>query len=136
MKKYLFLDIDGVLNEPGTTGFERNRCRLINYIISQTGCYIVITSDRRLTNGGFRQIEKIAEQFAWGEIFYTKPISKFLLSDLKRLKEIELFLEFNKCENYVIVDDMKLALNSNYVKIDPAFSLTEEDVNKVIELLK
>ncbi len=134
--KFLFLDIDGVLNEPGTTGFERNRCRLINYIISQTGCYIVITSDRRLTNDGFRQIEKIAEQFAWGKIFYTKSISKFLLSDLKRLKEIELFLEFNKCENYVIVDDMKLALNSNYVKIDPAFSLTKEDVNKVIELLK
>lgn len=134
--KFLFLDIDGVLNEPGTTGFERNRCRLINYIISQTGCYIVITSDRRLTNDGVRQIEKIAEQFAWGKIFYTKSISKFLLSDLKRLKEIELFLEFNKCENYVIVDDMKLALNSNYVKIDPAFSLTKEDVNKVIELLK
>lgn len=134
--KFLFLDIDGVLNEPGTTGFERNRCRLINYIISQTGCYVVITSDRRLTNDGFKQIEKIAEQFAWGELFYTKSISKFILSDLKRLKEIELFLEFNKCENYVVVDDMKLALNSNYVKIDPAFSLTKEDVNKVIELLK
>ena len=133
--KFLFLDIDGVLNEPGTTGFERNRCRLINYIISQTGCYIVITSDRRLTNDGFRQIEKIAEQFAWGKIFYTKSISKFLLSDLKRLKEIELFLEFNKCENYVIVDDMKLALNSNYVKIDPEFSLTKEDADKIIKML-
>jgi len=88
-----------------------------------------------LTNDGFRQIEKIAEQFAWGKIFYTKSISKFLLSDLKRLKEIELFLEFNKCENYVVVDDMLLALKSNYVKINPEFSLTKEDADKIIKML-
>jgi len=136
MKKYLFLDIDGVLNEPGTTGFERNRCNLINYIRLQTGCDIVITSDRRLTKDGIRQIEKIAAQFEWGEIEYTKPVSKFLLSDFKRLVEIGLFLDFNECDNYVVVDDMKLSLKSNYVKINPDFSLTKEDANKVIELLK
>lgn len=135
MKKYLFLDIDGVLNEPGTTGFERERCKLINYIRLQTGCNIVITSDRRLTKDGIKQIEKIAEQFEWGDLEYTKPIGRFALSDFKRQKEIELFLWFNEFDNYVVVDDMLLALKSNYVKINPEFSLTKEDADKIIKML-
>lgn len=50
--KILFLDVDGVLNDHGPMmnmycGIDKEKVNLLNRVLDETGCYIVISSARR-----------------------------------------------------------------------------------------
>lgn len=111
-EKVLFLDFDGVLNTYATRsmfGFERldpDKVELVNRIVEETGCAVVVSSawrtdgkdfvQRCLTNVGFK-----------GEVYGVTP---YLRGHEPRRNEITKWMkENNFYGDFAIVDDMQEA---------------------------
>lgn len=112
MNKYLFMDIDGVLNHeewfrtPGVKEKEMPYCwydpkcvSLINEIVEKSGCKIIVTSDHRLDirlHQFFKQVD-LPTDFDCTPVFW----------DESRGREIEYWLEKHAKEPYIyaILDD-------------------------------
>lgn len=152
-KKYkvLFLDIDGVLNDeemyeldPSKYNpaypIDRRKPHLINYIVNQTGCKIVITSSWRID--GKDKLNKEFAPYGLPEIFDTTPYlwGKEPDEHLSRGNEIQTWLDNHKEEvlNYAILDDESDFLETqlkHHVQTDTYTGLTSEDSDRIIEIL-
>jgi hypothetical protein len=156
--KIIFLDIDGVLNhdqwyiskeyqtlyqnEDNELDIDPKCAERINKICEQTGAKIVISSDwriswygtlMRLQRGGINTeyiIDKTPE-LLWIDI------PGF---DKSRGSEIETWVNFNMDinQNYVIIDDrtdFKPSQQEHFIHINPHCGITDEDMNKAINIL-
>jgi hypothetical protein len=158
MVKYLFLDIDGVLNSDeyyielyrytkgktsesyrfypeGTAsdGYQKNIDRaaveLVNRICKETGAKIVLSSSWRIDNACTSELAKLGIEVS----DYTPYIPS-----RHRGTEIKKFLDTHRCSSYCILDDDTDMLDSqlsNFVPVDFHFGLTKCDADSAIEIL-
>jgi hypothetical protein len=156
--KVIFLDIDGVLNydkwyvskeyqvlqesENVELDIDPKCAERINNICNETGAKIVISSEwrlswygttMRLVRGGINPeyiLDKTPER-----IWVTIPGF-----DHSRGAEINDWLDFHpECKKYVIIDDRTDFKNNQqpyFVHVNPHIGLTDELMNKAINILK
>lgn len=150
--KILFLDIDGVLNSRQFLSQRKDShdsqldpipIILLNMIIRDTGCKIVISSSWRHYHS-LQQIDAmLAEQ---GMIFHDVIIGKtedLFLENKSRVDEIQDWLHKNPTvKSFAIVDDDALdlygsldAFGDRFVKTDFATGLTIDHARKIISIL-
>jgi hypothetical protein len=138
----LFLDIDGVIDN--ITGsqhdLDKDKVNLLIYIIQQTNCDIVITSDWRY--GGIdisSQLQKSLVK-AGGQIVYNHIIGSTITSCDCRSIQIHQWLFDNMYEGtYAILDDNEMFdddLNYYLVKTEKKEGLTKAHTNNIIKILK
>ncbi len=152
--KYLFLDIDGVLNSHkydkerdimNTSNIDSTRLDLVKEIVDKTGAKIVLTSTWRkhwekseafCDNVG----KELNETFrSHGLEIYDKTPS---INFLERGLEVQAYLSnhLEDLEAFCVVDDMMYAwdnLSPFFVKTNPriGYGLEKRHVEKIIELL-
>lgn len=154
MTKVIFLDIDGVLSlEPQFDKEEMTTCGvhsypmdphcvgILNEIVSVTGAVLVVSSDWRL----FYDIHTLRCLFrlngvSEGPYAVTEDLEINDSFSKKRAKEIRKWMEKNRPDKWVIVDDMNLFAwfrDSEYVRCtDPLKGIAQNGVKeKIIELL-
>ena len=139
--KYIFLDIDGVLNAPGDKNLiegiiDNNKYELLKELINKTKSKVVIISSRRIYKDDRDLLLRVLD-----DIYYDLSFISYSLNYKYRKDEINLFLQDKKCEAYVILDD----IDSNYtndniminhfIHINGMKGLTKEDYYKAIEIL-
>lgn len=112
MKKYLFLDIDGVIGSHSDyynmhcgerkdfpyMAFDPKCVDRVNEILEKTGAGLVISSSWRY----YPDLKEIFRKVGLPVDFLVTP--KNLVNDM-RGNEIKVFLEQHPCDRYVIVDD-------------------------------
>ena len=157
MNKFIFLDIDGVLNDDetyttapyGGTGIDDHHLYQLRQLVDNTGAKIVLSSDWRFNSPRMR------DQFTnWPTVredwdYMNKCFRKFDLEifDIthdrcfKRGNEIKMWLwRQNPPFAYVILDDLPLDEFTEHmphlVHTNPAVGLTWEDVWEAQEKLK
>lgn len=147
--KFLFVDFDGVLNsdyylrtcnECGLI-IDPSRMELLKQIIDKTGAKIVLSTswrehwDKDTANCNQTGIE-INEIFGEYGLEIFDKTSKL---NLKREDEIKAWLNENKVENFIVLDDAFLSsnfLDGHFIKTSNYFNgLDETDVEKAIEIL-
>ena len=155
--KVLFLDIDGVLNhenhykwlmetdEPTPlqrvypySEFNPESCKILNRIIKETGCKIVLSSSWRLD--GINRMNILFKHFGLPRIYDITPSLCERFGSLCRGKEIDKWLsEHPEVNKYVIVDDdsdMEEHQLPYFVKTDAYTNgLNEEIAEKIIKML-
>lgn len=144
--KYLFLDIDGVLNDHsqysnGYSGIQQDKVLLLNKILdSFEDLYIIISSAWRymmigdsMNLMGFDYILKINGINTRGKLLgHTRPDKDI---NEPRINQILDYLDGQLVESFVILDDLELS-HPNQVKTDSMIGLTESDVEKAIQILR
>jgi cellulose biosynthesis protein BcsQ len=145
--RILFLDVDGVLNYSGCVNEFDNICLTNLYkIVKSTDCKIIISSTYKLSIESFNRL--------WNELEkYNILSSLYLLNNYKITSDLldnnfgrsdEILDTIQKIINdkkyniisWVAIDDSNLEkLNHQFVKINPKFGLTSEDVKNIIKLM-
>lgn len=150
MSNYIAFDVDGVLNsetwykthKPGNLEGQDNdldpKCiKRLNRICSETGAYLVMSSDwrydfncscKRLYNAGLT-----------GLIIGRTEMSIFSPKELSRGKEIQNWVDQNltKDDQWCIIDDRTdMIPGQPFFGIDHETGLTDEDTDKVINYFK
>ena len=137
--KLLFLDIDGVMTaDEGTINNEKlysfsSSCvEVLNEILSSNNVKIILTSS-------WRTVFDVEKQC---RIFKENGVKQLPMGQTKDLGykhrnlEIKNYLENRKVESFVILDDMYLeGFDDNFVLIDLRKGLSEENVEKINEIL-
>ncbi len=155
--KFLFLDVDGVLNNihtedtapSGCLGVSRRLIRNLADIIEKTGAIIILTSDWKIgwesfdfccSNDAKYLNKKLSkEKIRITGKTYDEHIYDRFFED--RGKGIKRFLSQQiNVESYVVIDDHVFLdfdedIKSRLVKTDASVGLTEEDVERAIEIL-
>ena len=148
MAGFIFLDVDGVLNNIFTNTRTRSGyifvedflIKHLKHIIEVTDAKVVLSSTWRWgywASGSDRQdylelIDKLASFNI--KIFDITPA----FSDNDREQEIIWWLEHkSNGDNFVILDDVDyfVDLHDHFVKTDPELGLTAKEVEKAIEIL-
>ena len=145
---YIFLDIDGVLNNrrtnsrtpEGYVGISDHLTKRLRRIIQTTGAEVVLTSTWKTAAEGADLLYMNRKLRRFGAM----PVSRTFEpdSDLSRRGAgIKEFLKENPCDGYVILDDFNFdfaeeKLMEHLVLTDPADGLTEEDADRAIRILK
>ena len=155
--KYIFLDVDGVLNNENTkesnpsgyAGVSMKLVRNLARIVKATDAKIILTSDWK---HGWSEIRFCCDEDV---IYLLDKLKKFDLEIHDRTYDEKLedyfftdrgagirhFLEScNGVEGYVIIDDHEFAdfdaeQKAHFVHTDSNKGLTEDDVKKAIEIL-
>ena len=156
LNKYIFLDIDGVLNSKqyyleksqhkrwkefkdkldrhiawGVCNIDPKAVKLLNKLVAETKAKIVVSSSWR-------------GDYALQTIFALVGITEPIYGETPRLKsrfrgeEIQQWLDKHKCDKYVILDDDRDFFDSQlpyFVHTDWKVGLTESDMNKAISIL-
>ena len=151
-RKIIFLDVNGVLDsfentekmraESSDHYFDEKCLQNLAVLVSATDAYLVITSEWRhnkeLRN---RLLEKLAmynlDTRVVGDTPQVEGVRTFS-SYIDRGLEIQDYLYQNPCDSFVILDDIIWNLNrfkDNLVLTHPRYGLTEEDVEKAINIL-
>lgn len=146
--KIIFLDVDGVLNNPGTyskikaeandfTIIETSLIKLLNKITGQTAAKIVLSSSWKHK---FRNDDELKMFLNRGcgvsaEIIGKTPNAKNRGEEIS--KWIELFGSEYKIESFIILDDENNMgeLQNHLVHINGAVGLTDKDVKTAIRRL-
>jgi hypothetical protein len=111
--KALFLDIDGVLNRCGKSGqgLEEDKISLLQMILRETGCEIVLSSTWRIASHNRNRIQKLCEQQFGQDLYGCTPVhqrqsdSGLWTADI-RGREIMAWLEMHpEVTHCVILDD-------------------------------
>ena len=138
--KIIFLDIDGVLNhdqwyvskeyqtlyqnEDNELDIDPKCAERINKICEQTGAKIVISSDWRISwYGTIVRLQR-------GGIN-----TEYIIGKTPELLWLDFHLDIN---NYVIIDDrtdFKPNQQEHFIHINPHCGITDEDMNKAINIL-
>lgn len=148
----LFLDIDGVIrgfNEEELDflykdvmcrKFTKKSVKALNYIIRETNCDIVITSDWR----NDYTLEQLQIIFEYNKIIklpidvttFTKTNAMYLERD--RVNEIKKWLSENPTDNYCVVDDMELKIENFVCCNEPyVLGIKEKGIKEnIIKILK
>jgi hypothetical protein len=139
--KYIFLDIDGVLNAPGDKNLiegiiDYSKLELLKELISKTNSKVIIISSRRI----YKEDRDLLLR-ALDDVYNDLSFISFKMNYKYRKDEINYFLSNNPYEAYVILDD----IDSNYTKdniminhfihINGINGLTIDDYNKAFEIL-
>lgn len=131
--KILFLDVDGVLNTTKSTTFlslSKPKLRLLEKIVKETGCYIVLSSTWRKDNEAYM---KLVRTLLYRNII-IHDITPTLWKD--RGYEIEAWLNDNPhVEKYAILDDDSDMLDTqlrHFFQTDPEYGLTDTIAYRVI----
>lgn len=139
--KYIFLDIDGVLNAPGDKNLiegvvEEYKYNLLKKLINKTNSKVVIISSRRIYKEDRDLLLK-----ALDDIYYDLLFISLKMNYKYRRDEINAFLNNNPCEAYVILDD----IDSNYTKdsiminyyipINGMLGFTDKDYEMALKIL-
>lgn len=154
--KVIFLDIDGVLNVIGQGHdeygqiFHKHLMDNLKRIIDETGAKIVISSSWRLS-GLLAMQEMWKKRELAGEVIDVTPNLTYgagLKSSTPRGKEIQTWIDNNKIESYVILDDDTDMLPSQadyFVQcsgniddedcVDIGYGLTKNCTDKAIQIL-
>ena len=141
--KYIFLDIDGVLNTQDSWiklyQINKELVKNLALIVEKTNAKIILTSSWRKgwdENNPTPQIKKLKEIFSE----YNIKISGVTpdLKNRKRDDEIERYLYFNPCDNFVIIDDDKNEFNdlTKVYLVNAKVGLTLKDAKQIIKILK
>ena len=139
--KYIFLDIDGVLNAPGDKNLiegiiEPNKYNLLKSLISKTKSKVVIISSRRLYKEDRDLLLKALDDIYADLMFISNKLTSKYRKD-----EINDFLSNNPCLNYVILDDVDCNYSEDslmvkhYVPVDRILGFTVEDYMKALKIL-
>lgn len=156
--KIVFLDVDGVLNRLGdmpnnrTTerskhgfiGMEKRLCAIVNRIITETGCKIVLSSSWRDGGGeGTREVEEALGIKFFGETptgfmgFRGAQIQKFILdhSGSERYGWRDKISPI-RIEKYAIIDDESdMYAFQPLFKTDYRTGITDELADEIIKYL-
>lgn len=143
--KYLFLDVDGVLNydnckaraPSGCRGISDKKVKLLKQIIDATGAKIILSSDWRLDDGNDYQylVKKLERESLH---IYDKTID---INWSKRGLEIEGWIDTHDVDGYVILDDTNFPdfsrgkLRDHLVITDYQCGLSKSDVVIAIRIL-
>ena len=152
MQKIIFLDFDGVLNTQSwyQNTFDPNAVACLSILIEKTGADIVVSSSWKSL--GYDWIKEMwKERDLPGNVIGITPntisdemLLKISLEDMEEgaLKgyEIEEWLSKNgkQLKSYVIIDDNDTFLPKQrpyLVKTNPFYGLSENDVEKAINIL-
>lgn len=150
--KFIFLDVDGVLNCRTTTdifkdsdgrrwdGIDIDKMELLKEILDETGANIIVSSTWRLHPEFLEYLEKKLGIYNRRIKGYTPTAYRRLGSYSERWDEIKKWFEENeKPENYIILDDidykMKEYFGDHYFQTNVDIGLTREIADKCIEYL-
>lgn len=143
MKRLLFLDVDGVLNNiPSNLELSPDSLNLLSNVIAKTNCNIVLSSTWRLYSETRSELESA---FLDHKIPKWTSVTPYINSQPRSEEIISWLLEnSNEPTNVVILDDDKDAeikndldfIKCNFIYIDPNFGFTINDAKKVIELFE
>jgi len=155
----IFLDLDGVLitnwsdQQPIEKRFKQfgkpfnpEGVEVIKHIIDNFDAVIVLTSDWRYI---FNQ-NQLIEYFAYNNVFakltpmpydyridFRDKTQYPNYKELRRSKEIQVYVEEYKPNNFVIIDDMDLVCYQNkFVKTNTVTGLNKSDLPKILSILQ
>jgi len=144
----LYLDIDGVLNthecfRNGYCGIHRDKIELVNWIVDNAKCNVVIISAWRylvlagsMTLKGFSNLLFTHGADDWAELIRVLPFDIGNGSDRGQLVAND--IANNHVTNYIILDDLDLAYTSrglNCVIVDGRIGLTPSLAQTVLSCL-
>ncbi len=154
--KFLFLDVDGVLNTPksisrcgGNIGVDDDKLKLLKKIVDGTNAKIVLVSTWKegwTNNKYYKPLQDIYASYlderlaAFGLTILDKTPNKAEGMFLSRGEGILEYLRTSKCDGYVIIDDFQFdydgcGLTDNLVSTLTERGLTSEAAQKAIEIL-
>ena len=146
----LVVDFDGVLNhnrwfaskaalselDRERVGFDPEAIARLNRIVERSGAGVVISSKWRATRS-ILQLQALLERNGFtGEVIGKTP-SQLGLGD--RGEEIAAWVRLARFQGpYAVLDDIDQvgAVQSHFVKVDPAVGLQDEQVEAALRLLK
>lgn len=137
--KVLFLDVDGCLNRIGThpKGLDSDKVEQLRWIVSATGCAIVLSSTWRKTQHQRERVRLMLEEI--GATFAgSTPVLDRMVNGLwqaqPREVEIKAWIDENGgVSRFVILDDEALpALAPFHVRTDGAEGLTAAKAREVV----
>lgn len=141
LSKYIFLDVDGVLNNKDWQPIDPKNVENLKYIIDNTGAKIVLSSS-------WRKIENRKDSFSWKCLNkYFQDYNLSIYSETPQIYEpdrgfeILKWLEDKKDYKFCVIDDTfedsfrKYELTKFFVKTDWNTGLTKEDAEKAIKIL-
>lgn len=142
MEKVLFLDVDGVLNHPytksrsphGTLGVDPSRAKILDRIVSETGCYIVLCSTWRKYPDLVAYLFGTLDPATRSMIISKTPI----IPNGVRGDEIQEWLDVNEgVKTFAILDDDADmgAVLPFLIQTHPFDALTNEAADRVIKML-
>ncbi len=127
----IFTDIDGVLQINNPKKWNKKCCKLYSDICNELDLKAVVTSTWRV-HYKLRELQ---------EIFYSHGIDVEIVGytdvlGIERGEEIQLYLNDNPCDNFVIIDDNVRDIIDlfphNTVKVEKSYiGLTEENVKQI-----
>ena len=140
--KYIFLDIDGVLNSSKNKNLiegivDSDKLELLKKLINKTNSKVIIISSRRLYKEDRDLVLK-----ALDDIYDNVSFISYKLTSKYRKDEINDFLLKHSCLNYVILDDVDsnysqdLLMVTHYVPVNGILGFTEEDYMKALKILE
>ena len=140
--KYIFLDIDGVLNAPGDKDLiegivAKDKLDLLKELINKTNSKVIIISSRRLYKEDRDLVLK-----ALDDIYDDISFISNKLTSKYRKDEINDFLLTHPCLKYVILDDVDCNYSEDffmvkhYVPIDGILGFTVDDYIKALKILE
>ena len=139
--KYIFLDIDGVLNASGDKNLidgiiDEYKFNLLKLIIKYTNAYVVIISSRRIyledRNSLLRALDDIYDRISF---------ISYQINYKYRKDEINEYLKTHPCSSFVILDDIDSKystdefINKHFICISTSIGLTVENVKEAIKIL-
>lgn len=136
--KVLFLDIDGVLNswgghdgKGGILGIHRTNVELLNSVVRDTGCEVVLSSTWRLVWGIRGTNVKLRNAGACFDLFDDTPIS------LRRGMEIQIWLSSRSdVSHYAVVDDgLILGHDGAFVRTNMQIGLEQHHCDALVSIL-
>lgn len=137
--KVLFLDVDGVLNMHNSGGpktLNKNRLRLLERIVTTTGCNIVVSSSWRREPYYLLRLERYLGYRKISIYSTTRDLSHH---GLLRGDEIKDWLDTHPdVRQYAIVDDNDNMLDSQkpyFVQTHSDIGLTNDITNRIIQIL-
>ena len=149
MSKYIFLDIDGVLNNNytkniapyGCKGINNNCLNILKTIVNKTNGKIVLISDWLLSFLPDDHMPDMAKYIT--EKLYSKNLSFELISYdrlyFNRVESIKNWIETHKTEGYIILDDYNYKLYyldsvyPHWLHINNKKGLRNEHIKEAIE---
>ena len=157
MDKFIFLDVDGVLNDSetmtsapyGGTGLDDSHLIQLKHLVDTTSAKIILSSDWRFNDVNFRDLFPQWKTSKDDWFYLTSSLMKFdlhifdITKDrcLTRGNEITMFLlRQTPPFSYVILDDLPIIEFTTHlphlVHTNPEIGLTWDDIWKAQDILK
>ncbi|WP_298842071.1 HAD domain-containing protein [uncultured Salinicola sp.] len=138
----IYLDIDGVLILPGDGNDDpdvRRRASYVADICRATGCMIVVSSQRRISDDVLHLLSDLGLQ---GFITRSCPDrTPFIRGDdldpdlPVRGQEIDAHMAANHISRHVVIDDDFALPHHDRIAIDPDVGITADDADSAIDIL-